>query len=319
MKKSGILLTALLSLALVISASAQTLGMAGTNRGYTQQASAAIAKVVTEKTGMQMRVQTFGGTSVYVPMVNKGQMDFGLANEYETYMAVTGTGIYAGRQQGDLRIGSVLTPFRVAIFVRADSAIQTIADLKGKRVPSGWTSQKIVGSLMNAQLANAGLTYDDVEQVPVPNVPAGANDFAAGKADAFFFVFGAAKVKETAAKVGGIRVLPIDSSDASLARLREHVPPAYAYSVEPSPANIGVDKKLEVMAYDYLLLSNSGVADDVVYQLVKTMHDNPDALKQSFPGLGLFSPDRMTKMIEGTQYHPGAIKYYEEIGQWPPK
>ena len=298
---------------------AQTLGMAGTNRGYTQQASAAIAKIVTEKAGMQMRVQTFGGTSVYVPLVNQGQMDFGLANEYETFMAVTGTGIYDGRQLGDLRIGSVLTPFRVAIFVRADSDIKTIADLKGRRVPSGWTSQKIIGSLMNAVLANAGISYDDVEQVPVPNVPAGANDFAAGKADAFFFVFGAAKVKETAAKVGGIRVLPIDSSPEAVARMREHVPPSYAFTVEPSEANVGVDKTMDVMAYDYLLLTNAGVADDAVYQLVKTMHDHPAELAQSFPGLRLFSPERMTKNIEGAQYHPGAIKFYEEIGQWPPQ
>lgn len=298
---------------------AQTLGMAGTNRGYTQQASAAIAKIASEKAGLQLRVQTFGGTSVYVPLVNSGQMDFGLANEYETYMAATGTGIYDGRAQQDLRIGSVLTPFRVGIFVRADSDIRSIADLKGKRVPSGWSSQKIIGTLMDAQLANAGLSYDDVEQVPVPNVPAAANDFAAGKADAFFFVFGAAKVKETDAKVGGIRVLPIDPGEQAMTRLREHVPPAYAYQVSPSPANVGVDGEMTVMAYDYLLLTNAGVAEDTVYTLIKTLHDNKDALQQAFPALALFSPERMTKPVEGVRYHPGAIRFFEEAGQWPPR
>jgi TRAP transporter TAXI family solute receptor len=306
-----------LTFGLVASAWSQTLGMAATNRGYTQQASAAIAKVVTEKTDLQMRVQAFGGTSVYVPLVSQGQMDFGLANEYETYMASTGTGIYADRQQSNLRIAAVLTPFRVAIFARADSDIHTLADLRGKRVPAGWTSQKIIGSLMNAVLANGGLSYDDVEQVPVANVPSAADDFATGKTDVFFFAFGAGKVQETAAKVGGIRVLPIDAADDAVARMREHVPPAYAYTVKPSRANVGVEQEMDVMAYDYLLLTNGNVADDVVYQIVKTMHDSPDELKQSFPGLGLFMPERMTKPFDSVEYHPGAIRFYQETGQWP--
>jgi TRAP transporter TAXI family solute receptor len=206
----------------------------------------------------------------------------------------------------------------VAVFARADSDIQSIADLKGKRVPAGWASQKIIIALMEAILANGGLSYDDVEQVPVPNVPSAADDFAAGKTDVFFFAFGAGKVQETDAKVGGIRVIPIDNSPEAVERMRKFVPPAYAYEVQPSPANVGVDKPLNVMAYDYLLLTNGSVADDAVYQVVKTMHDSWEELKNAFPGLALFSPDHMSKSFPGVDYHPGAIKFYQEVGQWPP-
>lgn len=300
-------------------ASAQTVGMASTNRAFTSQASAAIAKVVSEKTDIAMRQQTFGGSSVYVPQVSAGRIEFGLANELETTFAVTGTGIYEGRPQPDLQIATVLTPFRVAIFSREDSDIRTVADLRGKRVPAGWTSQKIIDVLMKGELANAGLTYDDVVRVPVPNVVAGANDFAAGDADVFFFVFGAGKVKETDAKVGGIRVVGIDPSPEAVERMKKHVPPAYAIEVEPSPRNVGVESPVHVMAYDYLVLTNGKVADEVVYDVVKTMHDNPDALAAAFPALRLFSPDRMSKKFSGATFHAGAIKYYKEIGQWPPE
>lgn len=313
-------LITLAAAALVAStAIAQTVGIGATKRGYTSQASAAISKVISQKTEIQMRVQPYGGSSAYVPLVSGGKLEFGLANEIETASAVRGTGIYKGRPQPELLIAALLQPFRVAIYTRKDSKIRTVKDLKGKRVPSGWVSQKIIGILMKGELANAGLTYDDVKKVPTPNVVGGANDFAAGKSDVFFFVFGAGKVKETNARVGGIRVVGIDPSAAAVARMRKHVPPSYALLVKPSKANVGVDKPVHVMAYDYLMLTNGKVSSDIVYKVVKTMHDNKKGLVSAFRGMRLFSPSHMTKIIPGVKYHPGAIKYYKETGQWPPK
>lgn len=315
--------TVLMALAAVLlmtaTAIAQMVGIGSTKRGYTSQASAAISKVVSQKTDVQMRVQPYGGSSAYVPLVSGGKLEFGLANEIETASAAKGTGVYDGRPQPDLRIAALLQPFRVAVYTRKDSDIQTVKDLKGRRVPSGWASQKIIGLLMDGQLANAGLTYDDVAKVPAPNVVSAANDFAAGKTDVFFFVFGAGKVKEVNAKVGGIRVVGIDPSPAAVERMRKYVPPSYALLVEPSKANVGVAQPVNVMAYDYLMLTNDKVPSDVVYKVVKTMHENKDALVAAFPGMRLFSPSRMTKAVPGVSYHAGAVKFYKEIGQWPPK
>jgi hypothetical protein len=57
----------------------------------------------------------------------------------------------------------------------------------------------------------------------------------------------------------------------------------------------------------------------VVYKVVKALHGNKKGLLASFKGLGGFKPNRMTKKYAGLQYHPGAIKFYKEVGQWPPK
>lgn len=301
------------------TATAQTVGIGGTNRGFTSQATAAIAKTVTEKAGLQARAQTFGGSSIYVPQISGGRLEFGLANELETHFAVTGTGIYKGRPQPGLRIAARLVPFYVALFAKKGSDIKTIKDLKGKRVPAGWTSQKIIGVLMNGQLANAGLTYKDVKQVLVPNVVASANDFAAGKADVFFFVLAAGKVKETAAKVGGLQVVNIDPSDEAMARIRKHVPPAYAAKLEPGPNRPGVNSTSHLMAYDYLMLTNDKVPAETVYKVLKTMHDNKPALVASFRGMGLFDPKNMARKHPSGKFHDGAIRLYKETGQWPPK
>jgi hypothetical protein len=313
-------LTIIVAVILVAStASAKTIGIGTTKGGFTNQAGQAISKVVSQKTDLQMRAQPFGGSSVYVPALNAGQIEFGLVNELESLYAVTGTVIYKGRKHPNIRVATVLIPFRVAVFVRKGSDIKTLKDLKGKRVSSGWASQRIIQPLMDAELANAGLTYDDVIKVPVPNVIKSADDFAAGKTDMFFFVFGAGKVREINAKVGGIRVLPFDSAPGPMAEARKYVPPAFPLAVKPSKRNVGVDKPMNIMTYFHTVAVNKDVPDDVVYKVVKTMHDYSADLVKAFPGMRLFKPSRMVKKFKGLTYHPGAIKYYKEIKMWPPK
>ena len=155
--------------------------------------------------------------------------------------------------------------------------------------------------------------------MPAPNVVKNANDFAAGKTDMFFFVFGAGKVRETNAKVGGIRVLPFDASPGPLAAARKYVPPAFPLAVKPSKRNVGVDKPMNIMTYFHTVATNKDVPNDVVYKVVKTMHDYSADLAKAFPALRLFKPSRMVKKFKGLTYHPGAIKYYKEIKMWPPK
>ena len=267
---------------------------------------------------MNLRVKPFGGTSAYVPGVNAGEQQFGLANELETHFAVTGTVIYKGKPQPNLRVVAVLTPLYSEFLVAKDSPIKSIADLKGKRVPSGYASQRVLDVLTKGTLANGGLSYKDVQQVPVPNVVGGANEYLQGKADAFMFAVGSGKVAEVNAKKP-VRVLPVDHSKAAMDRMRKFIPVAYATILKPGKGRAGVDQPTWVYAYDYLVLANDKVPDDVVYKLTKLLHDHKKELAANFGALGGFNPKRMNKDMGAVQFHPGAIKYYKEIGEWPPK
>jgi hypothetical protein len=318
---SGALASGALAVALAIAtpASAQIYSIGTGKQGFfTYAAGAAIAKVAADG-GLNLRVSPFGGSSAYVPGVNAGEQQFGLANELETHYAITGDVIYKGKPQPDLRVVAVLTPLYSEFFVRKDSPIKTVADLKGKRIPSGYASQRVIDVLTKGTLADGGLSYKDVTEVPVPNVVGGADEFAQGKADVFMFALGAGKVAEVDSQVGGVRVLEIDHSKEAMARLRKFIPVAYATQVKPGKGRAGVDAPVWVYAYDYLVLANDKVADDVVYKLAKLMHDHQKELAANFGGLEEFDPNRMTKDLGPAKFHPGAIKYYKEIGQWPPK
>jgi TRAP transporter TAXI family solute receptor len=311
--------TAVAAIAATTPATAQMYGLGTGKQGFfTYSAGAAIAKVASDK-GLALRIQPFGGTSAYVPAVAAKEVDFGLANELETNYAVTGTAIYKDKPQTDIRVVSIMNPLYSVLFVRKDSPIKTIADLKGKRLPTDFVSQRVLDVLMQGTLANAGLSYNDIQKVRVPNVVGGANEFAEGKTDAFMFAVGAGKVAETDAKVGGIRVLPIDPSREAMARLRKFIPVAYATKLEPGPGRAGVVEPVMVYAYDYLLLTSSKVSDEAVYKLTKILHENKPALVAGFRPLVGFQPNRMNKDMGPVKFHDGAIKYYKEIGAWPPK
>jgi len=309
--------TCALVLALSAGAAAQTVSISTTPAGsFTNSAGAAMAKVISEKTKIHA-VTAAQAQQGQIP-VDSGAAEFGMSNSFDATFFVTGTGDYQGQgEHKNLRLVASLIPYRVAIHVRADSDIKTLKDLKGKRVSSGFNAQKTIKRIIAAHLANAGLSYKDVVEVLTPNVSRSAQDFSAGKTDALFFALGSAAVKQAAATVGGLRVVPIDSSPDAINRMEAVLPGAYVIEVKPSPAIEGLSKPTKVIAFDMAFFANKSVPDDVVYQVTKALHDNKAALAATFRPFNLLNPANMAKTVKGLTFHPGAAKYYREIGLLP--
>ncbi|HSG76676.1 MAG TPA: TAXI family TRAP transporter solute-binding subunit, partial [Burkholderiales bacterium] len=169
-------------------AHAQTVGVAASNPGSLYHSTGtAVAKLANDVAGLKATVYPFASATIYLPAVNAGEYAFGISNVEELRVAVLGEDQFKGRPYADLRAAAILYPLRVTYFVRKDSDIRTMADLKGKRLTDGFSSQKTVPPLLDALLATGGLTRADTQPVNVPNVVGGAEAFISGKADAFFF------------------------------------------------------------------------------------------------------------------------------------
>jgi uncharacterized protein len=286
----------------------------------THSLASAIAKLAADQLKTQILLQPHGGQSAFIPAVNAREVDFGICNASEMADAVAGVGIYKGQVLKDLRVVSVLMPLRVAFFVAKDSPYKSLKDLKGKKVPGAWTAQKSVGYGADALLANVGMTYADVQMVPGPNVVRGAEDFMAGKVETFYFGVGSGKVMEAGSKVGGLRALPVDTSPDAVARLKKVMAVWYPSLVQPSDANYGILEPTYVAAQDFFIVANKDVPEDFIYQLTKAMHGGRAAFLSTFKTFGdNFDPKEMAKKLVAGEYHPGAVKFYKEAGQWPPK
>jgi TRAP transporter TAXI family solute receptor len=289
-------------------AAAQTYGFATMQPGTLNHTTAsAVAKVVKEKAGLNMLVQPTAGDTVIIPMVNRGEVEIGIANTPELHNAWDGHG--PGGKASDIRILATAHPLRSAYWVRKDTPMRTVADLKGKKVAMGFSAMRALDPIARAILATGGLTEKDVVPVLVPNVIRGADDFVSGAADMFFFAFGGPKVREVDATVGGIRVLELN--EARMPDARKIMPWGYLTDAAPGPIFIGVEKPMKVYTFDNVLFTSAKVPEDFVYKVLKALDENKGELVAVQPVLREFSAADGYKKY-GVPYHPGALKYFRE-------
>jgi TRAP transporter TAXI family solute receptor len=284
-------------------ATAQTYGFATLPPGTLNHTTAsAIAKVAKEKGGMNVLVQPTAGDNVIVPMVGRGEVEVGITNIMEAQDGLDGA-------FKDMRIITAVHALRTPFFVRKDSGMFKIADLKGKRVTMGYSAMRNIDKTARAMLATAGLTEADIKPILVPNVVRSADDFMAGNADMFYFAFGGPKVKEADVTVGGIRVLEMD--DSKMAEARKIMPWGYATQIGPGPIFTGVEKPMKVYSFDNVLITSAKTPDALIYKLLETMEKNKDELVAVQPVLREWSPAFGYKQY-GVQYHPAAEKYFKD-------
>jgi TRAP transporter TAXI family solute receptor len=307
---------ALALLMISTAASAQVIGLGTTQVGATFQLATGIAKVVSDKAGIQMRTQPMAGAAQYAPLVNAGEIEFGISNTPELHYLIDGRVIIEGRKNPELRMVARLVPWYNGFVVKGDSAFKSLKDLRGQPVPYGFTGNPLGKVLVEGYLANAGLTVSDVRPVPVPSFPRMFDAFKQQQTATSIATLGSSQLKEWEAALGSVRYLPFDDSPAAVAAMAKFIP--YGYVVQVPAGATGVPAPTKLLVYDYTLWANSKVSPDAVAKVVDALYSNADALKETSPLWKEFDPKLMSKEL-GVAYHPGAVKVYQAKGIWPGK
>jgi hypothetical protein len=304
------------------TASAQTIGFGVNPQGSLyHRVGVAISKLMNEKMEIKARVQPYSGSSTYIPLLNRNELHFALVNVSDGVNAREGITNFKGRPQTNLRLISVMFMLRFSILVPNDSPVRKMEDIKGLRLPSGFTSQTTIRNLMRAVLASGGLKKSDLKPYPTPNVFKGVALLGEGKVEAAGIAVGVAAIQKAAIKLrkrGGVRFISIGKDEAAM----NAIVPSSGVVVKPAPHLKGIVKPTTMMGFRVFLTTNDQASDQMVYNLIKTIHKNKPFLVAATKALGTFNPKIMTFDLAGKKgrvpYHPAAIKYLKEIGQWPP-
>jgi TRAP transporter TAXI family solute receptor len=299
------------------AAAAQTVSIATLPPGSINNVQAqAIAKVVQDATGIQMRVVGFNSTQAAMTAVEVREAELTFMSNDEVGAAVRGHDQYAGQPLESLRLVARVFPFRIGIVVRADSDIHSVADLRGKRFPVDWSGFPQGIPLSRALLATAGLDFDDVQGVPTTNLLRAADDLAAGVLDATIFAIGAPKMAELDASIG-IRFLSLDDTPEARAAMAA-IRPEYGIARQAARPHLhGVADGTNLMEYAMTIATHANADADIIYAITKTLHANQAALAAAHPSFKLMDPANLAVPQPDVVYHPGAIRFYKEAGIWP--
>lgn len=300
-----------------VAAHAQVVTMAtGAQGSLAYNSGQAVAKVANDH-GITVRTQPLVG---YLPLINSGEVDFGFSNGVEAAFAMTGTGNY-DRENPNLRLAGVMFPLTTGLMAPCDLGLKTIADLAAKasdlRIASEYISSTIIPYYIQGGLANGGMSYDDFKQVPVASFVAGIKALGDGLVDVALVSLNSGAGKQAAVKLkshGGLCYISLDTSDEAVAAFKTFLPAGIVIPFKQNENILGLETGgANIMRIPWMLLTNADVSDDLVYNIVKVIAENKDALKESF---GLFRLAKVAKMApaNAVSYHPGALRYFTEAG-----
>ena len=320
--------TAIIVLTVTHSADAQKLPPSttiGTNPAGTAfyAVSAGLAKVISGAGSMQSIVQPYTGSSTFLPLLDSGELDFGIVNAVEMNLGYQGPAKLKISGKNPLphvpntRLIMRGSPLSVSLVVRKDSSMKTVNDVKGKRVAGEYPANIAIWFHVYTGLANAGLTWDDVKVVPVPAVNDGVDALVQGRVDAANHAIGVAKVKEADAAVG-VRYLSFDCSPQGEARVRKAVPGYYLITLK-SGSNTGLVGDTCVLAYDIYMVGHKGLSNEVVTHSLKAIWDNIDKLPPLNPQFNEWTRERAASADVTIPYHPAAVQFYKEKNLWNAK
>ena len=273
-----------------------------------------IATVVSRHSPITVRVQPFAGPPAWLPSMDKGDTDMGVLTSADAVTSYKGI-IHYKRPFKNTRILLVGGALQLSFYVRNDSPVKTIADLKGKRVPTDFPGIPIVALSGMAGLASAGLTYKDVIKVPVSDLQAGNQAFMEGRTDAGWHALRSPAVEEANARVGGVRWIPVIDTPEGSEKMAAVYPGSYPATYKAGSAT-GLVNDTAMLTNDIYLVATKDLSEDAAYTIIKALWDNIKELWAAYPALSSWRQDRMVSKTAFIPYHPGAIKFYKEKGVW---
>lgn len=271
---------------------------------------AAVGNAVSEAGKLNVLVQATNGSNENVALAQSGDIDIGMANCDSIYGAYHGELAYADAGAQDIQQVASLYYSQIHIFTTANSGINDVADMKGKRVCVGSQGTSWL-FMVEAILNHYDITIDDITPYYM-NYAEAAQALADGDIDAAFQTGGypISGIQQTAATTS-FRFLPI-ADEVIEAMLTE-----YPYIARTTiPAGIyekqANEEEVNTLGYMTCLFCSSKANDDQIYAFVKLMMESLDTYQDTNVATRQITAE--TIATEFIPFNEGAARYYREAG-----
>ena len=254
-----------------------------------------------------LNVASTGASVANVNMITDGEAQMAILQSDVINYAHEGTGQFEGAPEDNaLWVAGI---YNETVQILAKPGINTVSDLKGKTICVGDVGS---GTEINAWqvLGAAGLTKDDVNAVN-GSFQDGVDQLKDGKIDAAFTVAGAPTTAIVDYATTNTLNL-VSLTEDELAAIQAEYPFLIRDDLKAGTYT-GQDSDVTCVAIQATLVASEELSEDVVYEFVKAMFDNQADLEAGHAKFAFLDP---TSASAGATVplHPGAEKYYKEVG-----
>jgi TRAP transporter TAXI family solute receptor len=259
--------------------------------------------------GYSATAEVTGASVENMGLIATGDADIAFALADTVQQAYEGTARFEGQQLDMIRGLASVYANMVHIVALQSSGIATLEDLRGKRVSVGAPGS---GTEVNAEaiLSANGITYDDIEEQRL-NFNETADALANGDIDAGFWSVGAPTSSIlNLATTNDIVIIELTEEQFAAAQGADST---FARTTLPGGTYEDAAEDLAVLGIPNVLVVSSEMPDDLAYAITKAMFDNIADLQAVHPAANETTVE-FTMVATPVPLHPGAIRYYEEIG-----
>ena len=270
----------------------------------------AIANIWNTKVeNMNVTAQATGASAENLRLINKGEAEYAIVQNDVMDYAYNGTDLFAGEKLANIMTIGTLYPEVVQIAVSKDSGIKSVADFKGKRISVGDAGS---GVEFNAKqiMEGYGLTFDDIKKSNL-SFKESAEGIQNGTLDGCFITAGVPNAAlQELAFTAGLTLVPVDGEAAN------KICEKYGYYTQttiPGGTYKGTDDDTPALAIKATLAVNSKLDEQTVYEMTKALFENLNELATAHAkGKEVSAKAAVTGV--SVPFHPGAKKYFKEIG-----
>ena len=264
-----------------------------------------------EETGIRCNAPSTGGSVANVNGIRSGELTLGVAQSDVQYQAYNGTGDFEGKAYPELRSIFKLHGEPLTLLARADSGIETLDDLEGKRVNIGnpGSGQR---NTMEVVMDAKGWTTDTFSLASELDAAEMASALSDNNIDAMAYVVGHPNgaIQEATTTVDS-RLIPLND-DTVKSIVEEH--PYYTMSTIPGGLYKGNPDDVETFGVAATLVTSEDADEELVYQTVKAVFENFDRFKKLHPAFANLESEDMISEGLSAPLHAGAERYYREQG-----
>lgn len=266
-----------------------------------------LASLIGERLGVSASVEVTGGPVQNVALVETGETLLGFTTMGPGQEAMAGESeLMLGMQAGNLRALFPMYQTPLQAVALSGSGIESIEDLDGKRVNLGPAS---------GTSATYWQRYFDNQDIDVRASFAGASDgagqLADGLIDAFVYAAGlpTSAFSELAIQ-NDVTFLPL--SDDNIAAFTEAVPSMQSFTI-PAGTYKGQDEDVPTVAMWNFAIAHQDLPESLGYEITKMVLENNERMVQ----IHASAVETLAEKWDTNDFmpfHPGAVRYYEEIG-----